>query len=95
MKPSASIFVSSFLKRPKLKPATVSGPSLFQRETAWAPEVHRYRGRYYLFVTLTSTQTLPTPAGRPPNVRRGTEILVGDSPLGPFIPAAKPLAISN
>ncbi len=56
------------------------------RETVWAPEVHEYQGRYYLFVTLTSTETLPTPPGRPQNVRRGTEILVADSPLGPFQP---------
>lgn len=56
------------------------------RETVWAPEVHAYQGRYYLFVTLTSTETLPTPPGRPQNVRRGTEILVADSPLGPFQP---------
>lgn len=56
------------------------------RETVWAPEVHRYNGRYYLFATVTSDQTLPTPAGRPQNVMRGTEILVADSPLGPFEP---------
>ena len=59
------------------------------RETVWAPEVHRYRGRYYLFVTLTSTEALPTPEGRPRNVRRGTEILVSDSPLGPFRPLGR------
>ena len=56
------------------------------RETVWAPEVHRYQGKYYLFVTLTSTDTLPTPEGRPPNVKRGTEILVADRPEGPFTP---------
>jgi len=50
----------------------------------WAPEVHRYQGKYYLFVTLTSSDTLPTPEGRPPNVKRGTEILVADRPEGPF-----------
>jgi hypothetical protein len=54
------------------------------RETIWAPEVHRYRGRYYLFVTLTSKDTLTTPPGRPQNVKRGTEILVADRPDGPF-----------
>jgi Glycosyl hydrolases family 43 len=48
------------------------------RETVWAPEVHRFNGKYYLFVTLTSKDTLPTPAGRPQNLRRGTEILVAD-----------------
>jgi hypothetical protein len=56
------------------------------RETVWAPEVHRYRDRWYLFVTITSKDTLPTPPGRPQNVKRGTEILVADSPLGPFEP---------
>ena len=56
------------------------------RETVWAPEVHRYKGRYYLFVTLTSRDPLPTPEGRPPNVTRGTEILVADRPEGPFEP---------
>src|SRR5690349_13430265 len=59
------------------------------RETIWAPEVHRYQGRYYLFVTLTSKDTLPTPAGRPQNVKRGTEILVSDRPDGPFRPLAR------
>jgi len=56
------------------------------RETAWAPEVHAYNSKYYLFVTLTSDKTLPTPPGRPQNVMRGTEILVADSPEGPFQP---------
>lgn len=56
------------------------------RETVWAPEVHRYNGRYYLFVTLTSAEALPTPPGRPQNVKRGTEILVADRPDGPFEP---------
>ena len=56
------------------------------RETVWAPEVHAYQGRYYLFATVTSHETLPTPPDRPQNVRRGTEILVADSPLGPFQP---------
>ncbi len=56
------------------------------RETVWAPEVHFYNGRYYLFITITSKQTLPTPDGRPQNLMRGTEILVADSPEGPFQP---------
>jgi len=56
------------------------------RETVWAPEVHRYGGRYYLFATITSSRTLPTPEGRPQNVLRGTEVLVADSPEGPFAP---------
>jgi len=54
------------------------------RETIWAPEVHNFNGKYYLFVTLTSKDLLPTPAGRPQNRKRGTEILVADRPEGPF-----------
>jgi len=41
----------------------------------WAPECHRYRGRYYLFASFKAE-------GR----RRGTQILAGDDPLGPFVP---------
>lgn len=41
----------------------------------WAPEVHRYGGRYYLFASFKSETR-----------RRGTQILVADSPAGPFLP---------
>jgi len=54
----------------------------------WAPEVHPYKGKYYLFATFTSADKLPTPPGRPENVKRATQILVADSPLGPFEPFA-------
>ncbi len=64
-------------------------PGHWARETVWAPEVHRYKDRYYLFVTLTSADPLPTPRGRPPNVKRGTEVLVADRPVGPFTPLGK------
>jgi arabinan endo-1,5-alpha-L-arabinosidase len=60
------------------------------RESIWAPEVHRYGGKYYLFVTLTSKDLLPTPEGRPQNRKRGTEILVADRPEGPFHSFANP-----
>lgn len=60
------------------------------RETVWAPEVHRYQGKFYLFVTLTSKELLPTPEGRPQNRKRGTEILVADHPEGPFRSFANP-----
>jgi beta-xylosidase len=65
---------------------------------AWAPEVHFYKGKYYLFVTLhnlarvidrpdESTRT----GDRPANVwttthMRGTIIAAADSPAGPFVP---------
>lgn len=43
----------------------------------WAPEVHAYRGKYYLFVTLTF-----------PKSRRGTWIFRSEGPDGPFEPIA-------
>lgn len=44
-------------------------------KTYWAPEVHRHRGRYYLFGTFSS-ETRP----------RACHILVSDGPRGPFKP---------
>lgn len=41
----------------------------------WAPEVHRYRGKYYMFVTVASETR-----------KRGVQILVSDTPDGRFIP---------
>jgi len=55
-------------------------------QSIWAPEVHKYRGKYYLFVTFTSKDKLPTPEGRPQNVKRATQILASESPTGPFEP---------
>lgn len=40
----------------------------------WAPEMHKYRGSYYLFVSFKSDDRC-----------RGTQILKADSPLGPFL----------
>lgn len=60
------------------------------QEAIWAPEVHPYKGKYFLFATFTAADTLPhnqsTPGGR--LQKRGTQILVADSPLGPFRPFA-------
>jgi len=39
----------------------------------WAPEVHEYKGAFYLFVSLKSEHEC-----------RGTQILVADTPMGPF-----------
>lgn len=41
----------------------------------WAPEVHRYQGKYYMFASFKAE-------GR----RRATHILVSDLPTGPFVP---------
>lgn len=52
----------------------------------WAPEMHPYQGKFYLFAAFSSTEELPTPPKRPTNIMRQMQILVGDSPAGPFRP---------
>lgn len=44
------------------------------REVCWAPEVHKYNGRYYMFATFTRE-----------NGMRGTFSLVCDTPDGEFV----------
>ncbi|MFE7854931.1 glycoside hydrolase family 43 protein [Streptomyces sp. NPDC057403] len=66
----------------------------------WAPEVHAWDGRYYLFTTLhDESEPLPVPPpgryGTPfplPGHRRGTVTAVSDSLLGPFtlVDASRP-----
>ena len=41
----------------------------------WAPEVHAYNGRFYMFASFKA-----------PQCYRGTQILVADRPEGPFAP---------
>ncbi len=41
----------------------------------WAPEVHAYSGKYYMFATFKTD-----------GVCRGTQVLIADHPLGPFVP---------
>lgn len=41
----------------------------------WAPEVHRFNGRFYMFATFAADKRY-----------RGTQILVADKPEGPYIP---------
>lgn len=53
----------------------------------WAPEMHYYNGKYYLFLTFDSRNKFPEQwrfwdsNGR---VTRGSQILVSDSPTGPY-----------
>ena len=55
----------------------------------WAPEMHKYQGKYYLFLTF-DTNHLFAEQWRHwrPRVTRGSQILVSDSPFGPFEPFA-------
>ncbi len=50
----------------------------------WAPEVHQYKGKYYLFTTFTKSAPPDTIA----KTLRGSQILVSDHPSGPFKPFA-------
>ena len=43
----------------------------------WAPEVHLYNGKFYLFVSILGKNGL-----------RGTQIAVSDTPNGTFLPVA-------
>lgn len=45
------------------------------RKVNWAPEVHKYHGKYYMFITFTRENGL-----------RGTFSLIAESPIGPFAP---------
>jgi len=60
----------------------------------WAPEVHKFGGAYWLFVTLTEPKgTRPVKAmglGAKEDflVPRGTWIFKADSPRGPFLPVS-------
>ena len=56
----------------------------------WAPEMHRYRGKYYLFLTFDTDHRFPEQwrGGWLPRVMRGSQVVVADSPLGPFRPFA-------
>lgn len=51
------------------------GRDFWGTENFWAPELHKYRGGYYLFASFKA-----------PGHRRATSILRADSPLGPFTP---------
>jgi beta-xylosidase len=51
----------------------------------WAPEMHEYRGKYYLFLTFNTNTLFPEQwRNWRPRVKRGSQVLVSDSPLGPF-----------
>jgi len=51
----------------------------------WAPEMHYYKGKYYLFLTF-DTRNKFSEQWRSwlPRVTRGSQVLVSDSPTGPF-----------
>ncbi|UQZ85289.1 Glycosyl hydrolases family 43 [Paenibacillus konkukensis] len=54
-------------------PAFVPEPSFWADQHYWAPEVHEWKGQYYMLASFKSE-----------NRCRGTEILVSSRPEGPF-----------
>ncbi len=53
----------------------------------WAPELHRYKDKYYLFLTFDTRNRFPEQwRNWLPRVTRGSQILVSDSPSGPYRP---------
>lgn len=53
----------------------------------WAPELHFYKGKYYVFATFDTDSLLPEQwRNWLPRVKRGSQVLVSDSPLGPYKP---------
>jgi beta-xylosidase len=53
---------------------------------AWAPEVHRWKGRWYLFATFYNDSAPLPPNGARKPVRRSTTLAVADRLGGPFMP---------
>ena len=51
---------------------------------AWAPEVHRWRGKYYLLTTLHNEALKLPEAGKRKPYRRGTILAVADRLEGPY-----------
>ncbi|MDN5202136.1 glycoside hydrolase family 43 protein [Fulvivirgaceae bacterium BMA10] len=85
------VYVSSDLEHWEYPETVLLLPEDFWgRNMVWAPEVHAHNGQYYLFATITSYDTL-SHLKRPEGVtewpsffKRGTQIFVADSPMGPF-----------
>jgi beta-xylosidase len=55
----------------------------------WAPELHAYNGKYYLFLTFdTRNRFAEQWRNWLPRVTRGSQVLAADSPTGPYKPFA-------
>ncbi|MDP1028426.1 glycoside hydrolase family 43 protein [Sphingomonas sp. KR1UV-12] len=59
-------------------------PGTWANDGAWAPEVHRWRGRWYLFATFYNDAAKLSPVSGRQAVRRGTILAVADTLGGPF-----------
>lgn len=83
-------YVSKDLKNWSLPKIVFEVPDGFwgdKEDAPWAPEVHYYKNKYYLFVTFNKWDSImDVRPNRPKITLRASQILVSDSALGPFIP---------
>ena len=72
------VFVSRDLEEFS-EPTVVFSPSdgFWGKYDFWAPEVHFYKGKYYMFASFKADEKC-----------RATHILRSDSPMGPFVPVS-------
>jgi hypothetical protein len=88
-RPGTMVYTSSDLKN-WTRPRTVFSlpDGIWAEAGAWAPEVHRWKDRWYLFTTVhNEARPLPrsaTIAGPRPTYRRGTVLAVAERPEGPY-----------
>ncbi|UZK64670.1 glycoside hydrolase family 43 protein [Sphingomonas sp. M1-B02] len=79
------VYTSKDLKhwtRPRVVFALPEGT--WAKEGSWAPEVHAWKGKWYLFTTFHN-EAMPLPAnGKRPLYRRGTILAVADKVDGPY-----------
>ena len=64
--------------------------TLWADGSVWAPEVHQYKNKYFLFATLTNSDTVlwRVPGKRMKPNQRGTQIFYSNTPDGTFVPFA-------
>ena len=86
------VYASKDLKHWAAPKVVFTVPEGFWAEDGgWAPEVHAWRGKFYLFTTLHNEKKPLVQEGRPvghPTYMRGTIIAMSDSPEGPFVPVS-------
>lgn len=59
-------------------PAFRPSSDFWAEKNFWAPEIYQYSGKYYMFASFFAE-----------GKKRGTQSLVSQSPLGPFVPNSK------
>ena len=60
-----------------------------ERPMIWAPELHKYNGKYYYFGTFTNSNIKIDTIKNTVIDRRACHLLVSDKPDGPYVPIGK------